>query len=193
MVVSSLGGEDGNGKRCRFVPANLRSPPKRRAWRKLHLAVDAGTGEIVASDLTGRRTPDCAWVPALIEQLEDPVASVSADGAYDTTGVYEAAQMKGDGHAVRVLIPPGRNAQLSPRPSAAQRERNRNVRSIRDLGRRRMAEALRLQQAQHGGEHHVPLQDDHRSTHAKSNLRWTTSRGTAGEQDPQHDDPSRDA
>jgi hypothetical protein len=25
--------------------------PKRRAWRKLYLAVDAGTGEIVASDL----------------------------------------------------------------------------------------------------------------------------------------------
>ena len=44
--------------------------------------------------------------------------------------------MKGDGHAVRVLIPPGRNARLSPRPSAAQRERNRNVRSIRELGRR---------------------------------------------------------
>ncbi len=45
----------------------------------------------------------------------------------------------------------------------------------------------------HGGEHHVPLQDDHRSKDAKSNLRWTTSRGTAGEQDPQHDDQFRDA
>ncbi len=115
---------------------HLRKPPKRRAWRKLHLVVDADTGEIVASDLTGHRTPDCARVPALIEQLEDPVASVSADGAYDTAGVYEAAQMKGDGHAVRVLIPPGRNARLSRRPSATQRERNRNVRSIRELGRR---------------------------------------------------------
>jgi len=49
-------------------------------------------GGLHASDLTGRRTPDCARVPALIEQLEDPVASVSADGAYDTAGVYEAAQ-----------------------------------------------------------------------------------------------------
>ena len=120
----------------RIHVGHMRKPPKNRAWRKLHLAVDAGTGEIVASDLTGRRTPDCARAPALIEQLEDPVASVSADGAYDTVGVYEAAQMKGDGHAVRVLIPPGRNARLSPRPSAAQRERNRNVRSVRELGRR---------------------------------------------------------
>ncbi len=62
--------------------------------------------------------------------------SISADGAYDTKTVYEAALVKGRGHAVRVLIPPGRNAQLSPQPSAALRERNRNVRSIRELGRR---------------------------------------------------------
>jgi len=65
----------------RIHVGHMRKPPKRRAWRKLHLAVDASTGEIVASDLTGRRTPDCARAPALIEQLEDPVASVSADGA----------------------------------------------------------------------------------------------------------------
>jgi len=39
----------------------------------------------------------------------------------------------------------------------------------------RMAEALSLQQARHGGEHHVPLQDDHRSKNAKSALHWTTS------------------
>jgi hypothetical protein len=120
----------------RIHVGHLRKPPKHRAWRKLHLAVDASTGEIVASDLTGRRTRDCARAPVLLEQIDDPVASISADGAYDTAGVYEAAQMKGDGHAVRVLIPPGRNARLSPRPSAAQRKRNRNVRFISRLGRR---------------------------------------------------------
>ncbi len=41
----------------RIHVGHMRKPPKRRAWRKLHLAVDAGTGEIVAADLTGRRTP----------------------------------------------------------------------------------------------------------------------------------------
>ena len=120
----------------RIHVGHLRKPPKRRAWRKLHLAVDADTGEIVASDLTGRRTADCTRVPVLIEQIDDPVASVSADGAYDTTAVYEAAQVKGEGHAVRVLIPPGPGARLNPRPSAAQGERNRNILSIRELGRR---------------------------------------------------------
>ena len=37
---------------------------------------------------------------------------------------------------MRVLIPPGRNAQLSPKPSAALEERNHNIRLIRALGRR---------------------------------------------------------
>jgi hypothetical protein len=72
----------------------------------------------------------------LLEQINGRVTSVSADGAYDTEGVYEAAQAQGEGRAVRVLIPPGRDAQLSPRPSAALKERNRNIRSIRRLGRR---------------------------------------------------------
>jgi hypothetical protein len=37
---------------------------------------------------------------------------------------------------VRVVISPRRGAQLSPKPSVALKERNRNIRSIRRLGRR---------------------------------------------------------
>jgi hypothetical protein len=115
---------------------NLRKPPKNRAWRKLQLAVDAGTGEIVASDLTSRRTHDCARVPALLKQIDNRVASISADGGYDTEGTYESAHAQGEGRAVSVRIPPGRDAQLSPGPSAALMERNRNIRSIPRFGRR---------------------------------------------------------
>jgi hypothetical protein len=115
---------------------NLLKPPKNRAWRKLHRAADAGTGEILVSDLTSRRTHDCTRVPVLLGQIDNRVASVSADGAYDTEGVYEAARAQGQGRHVRVLISPRRDAQLSPRPSAALKERNRNIRSIRRLGRR---------------------------------------------------------
>ena len=120
----------------RIHVGHVQKPPRNRAWRKLHLAVDADTGEIVASDLTARRTRDCTQVPALLEQIADPLASVSADGAYDTRAVYEAAHERGEGRAVRVLIPPGRNAQLSRKPAAALQERDRNIRSIRELGRR---------------------------------------------------------
>jgi hypothetical protein len=120
----------------RIHVGHMQKPPRNRAWRKLHLAVDATSGEIVASDLTTRRTHDCTQVPALLEQIADPIASVLADGAYDTKAVYEAAHEHGGGQSMRVLIPPRRNAQLSPEPSAALQGRNRNIRSIRELGRR---------------------------------------------------------
>ncbi|MCH7992348.1 MAG: hypothetical protein IIC35_08020 [Gemmatimonadetes bacterium] len=41
----------------------MQEPPRNRAWRRLHLAVDAQTGEILASDLTFQRTHDATRVP----------------------------------------------------------------------------------------------------------------------------------
>jgi hypothetical protein len=64
------------------------------------------------------------------------VASVIPDGAYDAGAVYEASKKKGDGHRMRVLIPPGKGAQPSSSRSPGQWERNRYIRSVRKLGRR---------------------------------------------------------
>ena len=120
----------------RIHVGNRGKVPKRRAWRKLHVAVDARTGEVVASDLGSNRARDACRVPALLEQIESPLASARADGAYDTEGVYESIQAAGEGRTVRIFIPPSRGAQLSRRPSSALTERNRNIRSLRRLGRR---------------------------------------------------------
>jgi len=120
----------------RIHVGHLRKPPKRRVWRKPHLAVNADTGEVLASDLTNRRTADCAQVPGLLDQIEGLVVSVMADGAYDAGSVYEAAKKKGDGRRVRVLIPPILGAQPSSSRSPGRWERNRNIRSVRKLGRR---------------------------------------------------------
>ena len=120
----------------RIHVGHLRKPPKRRVWRKLHLAVNADTGEVLAADLTHRRTADCARAPNLLNQIGDRVASLMADGAYDAGTVYEAAKKKGGGHRVRVLIPPIQGAQPSSNRSPGRWERNRNIRSVRKLGRR---------------------------------------------------------
>ena len=120
----------------RIHVGHLREPPKRRVWRKLHWAVNADTGEVLAAELTNRRTADGARVPDLLTQIDDRVASLMADGAYDAGSVYEAARKKGDGHRVRVLIPPIQGAQPSSSRSPGQWERNRNIRSVRKLGRR---------------------------------------------------------
>src|SRR5918997_2703058 len=62
----------------------------RRSWRKLHLAVHAETGEIVASVLTSKEAADTSQVPVLLEQVEGEIASVMADGAYEGEPVYWA-------------------------------------------------------------------------------------------------------
>ena len=51
-------------------------------------------------------------------------------------GKANQAQAQGEGRAVRLLIPPGHDAQLSPTLSAELQERNRNIRSSHRLGRR---------------------------------------------------------
>ncbi len=55
----------------------------RRAWRKLHLGVDAETSQIVAAELTGSEVDDGARVGPLLDQVTDSVASFTGDGAYD--------------------------------------------------------------------------------------------------------------
>ena len=63
---------------------------KPRRWRKLHLAVDAETGEIVAHVLTDKDGGDITHVPALLATVEGRIASVIADGAYDGEVFNEA-------------------------------------------------------------------------------------------------------
>ena len=100
------------------------------------VSTESGEPQSLAAELTNRRTADCARVPNLLNPIDHRVASLMADGAYDAGAVYEAAQKKGDGHRVRVLIPPLQGAQPSSSPSPGQWERNRNLRSVRKLGRR---------------------------------------------------------
>src|SRR3712207_4259463 len=47
---------------------------KRRSWKKLHLGVDADTGRIVASELTGKDVDDGSQVGPLLDQVDGPVA-----------------------------------------------------------------------------------------------------------------------
>ncbi len=113
----------------------MRKPPRTRDWRKIHVAVDALTGEVLACDLTSKSARDASRVPSLLAQVVRPVSSFAADSAYDTSRVYEAVEHHCAGRSPRVLIPPKRNAQIAP-ISPTVRERNRNIRSRRRLGKR---------------------------------------------------------
>jgi Transposase DDE domain len=52
---------------------------RRWAWRKLHLGVDAETGMIVASTLTGKEGDNAAELDQLLDQIEQLVAAVIAE------------------------------------------------------------------------------------------------------------------
>jgi hypothetical protein len=62
----------------------------RRSWRKLHIGMDAETGEIVAAELTTNDVDDASQVGLLLGQVAGPVASFTGDGAYDQDSVYRA-------------------------------------------------------------------------------------------------------
>jgi Transposase DDE domain len=53
----------------------------RRTWRKLHLAVDPDSNEILASELTTNEIGDRSMVGPLLQQIPGSIASVTADGA----------------------------------------------------------------------------------------------------------------
>ena len=65
----------------------LRTPPQARDYRKLHLAVDEHTSDVVACELTSKRARDASRVASLVGQIERPIASAKADAAYDTGDV----------------------------------------------------------------------------------------------------------
>ncbi len=120
-----------------------RKPPKKRAWRKLHIAVDRKTGNIVASELTASGARDATRVPALLTQIQMPLASVMADSAYDKEAVYKAIEAHSPGRRTRVVIPPQRKARLSPSSNTAMQDRNRHIRAIERHGRRELSTRIR--------------------------------------------------
>jgi hypothetical protein len=106
---------------------------KRRTWLKLHLAVDPESHEIQAAMVSEPGVTDAEMVPPLLEQVDNPVASAAADGAYDRQGVYDAL----GGRSARAVIPPRRDAKVKRHgnSSGPRLDRDENLRRIRKIGR----------------------------------------------------------
>ena len=112
----------------------------RRTWRKLHLAVDPETGEIVASELTATEDGDASQVGPLLEQIPGPIASVTADGAYDGDTVYRIIAQRNP--AAAVIIPPRSTAVPSDNAEVAPTQRDRHLQMIQAHGRRGWQKAV---------------------------------------------------
>jgi len=104
----------------------------RRTWRKLHLAVDAVSGMIVAQTLTDQDVDDPSQVAPLLDQIDDPIGRVTADGAYDGAPTYQTIAAHGE--AIDVVIPPRSTAVASAELDPLT-QRDRHLKMITEQGR----------------------------------------------------------
>ena len=106
---------------------------RRRSWRKLHLGVDADTGQIVAAGLTTHDVDDGSQIGPLLDQVTRPIASVTGDGAYDRDDVYGSIAERHPNAAV--IVPPRSTAVPSPAAETAPTQRDRHLQLITERGR----------------------------------------------------------
>ena len=104
----------------------------RRRWRKLHLALDADSGEIIAHVMTDQDAGDATQVEALLDQIDGPIGEFMADGAYDGNPTYDAVTRHSAGAAV--VIPPRANAVERPDTDLSC-QRDRHIAAINADGR----------------------------------------------------------
>lgn len=107
---------------------------KRRTWRKLHVALNALSGDILCGELTRCETVDAQVLPKMLKPIQGQLFSVIGDGAYDVESSYRSIERK---KALPIIV---------PRCTAVIRHRKRfglwehprdfNLRMIRRWGRK---------------------------------------------------------
>jgi IS5 family transposase len=106
---------------------------RRRSWRKLHIGVDAASGEIVAVEVTRKDIDDAAMVDTLLDQIADPVTSFTGDGAYDQERVSQAVAERDPDAAI--IVPPRAGSVANASAETTPTQRDRHLRMIAERGR----------------------------------------------------------
>lgn len=106
---------------------------KRRVWRKIHIGIDEQTLEIRAAEFKPSDIGDTPMLPELLDQIppEQEIASVTADGAFDTRKCHDAIAARG----AAAFIPPRENAKPWKPDTAGAVARNEILRTSKRVGR----------------------------------------------------------
>ncbi|AQV92601.1 IS5 family transposase [Cupriavidus necator] len=107
---------------------------KRRTWRKVHLAMDAKTGQICAALMTHQDVGDADVLPELLDQVptDTPIDTVGGDGAYDTKQCHAAIAARD----AQPSIPPREGAMPWPESTSGAAWRNEAIDAIARSSRR---------------------------------------------------------
>jgi hypothetical protein len=79
---------------------------QRRTWRKVHVAYDEASNEVLAIALTTNDIDDASMLKPLLDTMVLPISRVGADGAYDRAKVYDYLLER----QIQAIIPPRSNA-----------------------------------------------------------------------------------
>jgi hypothetical protein len=109
---------------------------KRRTWRKLHLSINEATQEIEVVVLTEAGVDDAQAGCQMVETLDEPLESVTGDGAYDEHKFYDTCTQR---QVRQVIVPPRRSAHIWQHGNSSKPPlpRDQHLRLIRRVGRRR--------------------------------------------------------
>jgi IS5 family transposase len=103
---------------------------KRRTWRKLHIAVNEATQDIVMAVVTEANVNDSEMLKSLLGGNKLPIKQVTGDGAYDTHDCYQSVIDVG----AKPCFPPRVNAARNKPTDEAWRLRNHAVGRVRQKG-----------------------------------------------------------
>ena len=95
--------------------------------------MDADTGQITAAALTTSDVDDASQVGPLLDQVNSPLASFTADGAYDQDGVY--GEVVSRHREASVIVPPRSSGVPSDTAQTAPTMRDRHLQTIAERGR----------------------------------------------------------
>ena len=132
---------------------------ERRVWRKIHIhcpggewhirregGIDEKTLQIRAAEFTTSDVGDAPMLPELLDQIppDQVIASVTADGAFDTRKCHDAIHcpatvclqtVRGAARSAAAIIPPRKNARPWKPDTAGAIARNEALRASKRVGR----------------------------------------------------------
>ena len=103
---------------------------KRRTWKKLHIAIDAHTQDIVMCELTDREEGDAEVGRRMLRRIPGKIRSVRADGGYDAGAFRREVDQKGG----ESIIPPPKHATYKGIKEGWERKRDATLAEIEGLG-----------------------------------------------------------
>jgi IS5 family transposase len=104
---------------------------KHRTWMKMHIAANEETQQIEAVTLTTNSIDDATEVNPLLKQIDKPIGSAKADGAYDKSKARKVLNER----KIKQVIPPQHNAVISIKKQPYLRSRNKAIKEIKSIGR----------------------------------------------------------